>query len=299
MRYCCVLLASFGALASAMPAPAVAFQLAEFTLRGSHRVPIAFQLRGRTARLATGRTRYKPPVYWGIGVAYISSGNIVRDRVRARFGGRGRINVKFKQAGKTVRRTPPRHCKGSPKTTRTGTFVGTIRFRSERGFTAVDVSRAHGKLRTVPHWDCGNRRPPPERGTASIDTSPAVLEAKGGRRGKRVYFRAAAARAPEEKGETLFSAGRVEVRPRMRIERYAFAYSFKDSTFVFDQPLNLARIEPPYPFHGSAAFKRGIAGPHWTGSLMVELLGAGPVRLADNDFSARLYRGQAEDSPGY
>lgn len=85
----------------------------------------------------------------------------------------------------------------------------------------------------------------------------------------------------------------------MRIERYSFAYSLNDDTFQFDRPLTWAQIEPPYPFEGAAAFGRGGGDRLWTGTLRVELLGAGVMSLAGEEFSARLYRGQAEDSPGY
>jgi hypothetical protein len=127
-----------------------------------------------------------------------------------------------------------------------------------------------------------------------------VLDVKGGRRGRRDLFSVAASRYPDqhEEGETRFTAGRIERRPRLWIYRSAWAFA-KDETFVCDEELTWATAEPPWPFAGSATFLRGAQGPTWTGSLSVELPGAGTVPLAGDDYTGRLYWGKPEQAPGY
>jgi hypothetical protein len=294
---CCLLFGGCCAVsACAMAPPATAYQLAEFgTLHGTHRFLGTFSVRKHRAELHIGRGQRA-----GIGASYSSPGRIDGTRVRARFGGLGLVDVSFEQEGETVVRPPPPSCEGAPRTIRSGSFVGTIRFDGERGFSTVDAARASGTLKTVPEWTCprpGRRRP--GGAVASVDTSPAVLEARGGPLARRVALRAVAAHEEDESDSLLFSAGRLEARPRLRIDRYAYAFSSRGSAFEFDQGLSWATLAPPPPFDGSARFTRDAGDPRWTGSLTVDLPGVGPVRLGGEDFTARLYRGQAEDDPGY
>lgn len=296
-RHCLLLLCCL-AIAGIAPAYASAFQLAEFeALHGTNRFQIGITVKGHRARLAAARIKFSKVLYSAVAAQYVSRGRIDGDRVRARFGGRGLVDVHFEQEGEAVLRTPPPRCKGASRTIRSGVFVGTIRFRGERGFTVLDVGRVKGKLKTIPDWKCPG--PSGSRAGPSIDTSPALLEAKAGRRGWRTLFRAVAARAPDEEAETLFSGGRIEARPGMRVRRYGVAISSNDRTFTFDPGLSQATLDPPPPFAGFATFTRGIDAPIWRGPLTVDLPGAGSVRLAGNDFTARLYRGEASDSPGY
>ncbi len=294
---CCLLLGCCCAVLVYATAPsATAYQLAEFgPLRGTHRFLGAFSVSKHRAELHIGRGQRV-----GTGVSYSSPGHIDGTRVRARFGGLGLVDVSFEQEGETVDRPPPPSCEGAPKTIRSGSFVGTIRFDGERGFSTVDASRSSGTLKTVPEWTCprpGRRR----RGeaVASIDTSPAVLEARGDQPAGRVGLRAVAAHEEDGRDSLLFSAGRSEARPRLRIERYAYAFSSRGGAFEFDQGLSWATLAPPPPFDGSATFTRDADGSHWIGSLTVDLPGAGPVHLAGEDFSTRLHRGRPEDDPGY
>ena len=126
-----------------------------------------------------------------------------------------------------------------------------------------------------------------------------MLEAKEGQRGRRTLFEVAASRHPDEgeEGETRFLAARIERRPTMRV--YRFAYAFGDeTTFLCDEELTWATVEPPRPFSGSASFSRS-AQSTWIGSLGVELPGVGIVPLTGDEYAARLYWGEPEQSPGY
>jgi len=287
-----------------VPGPAMAeVEQANLKLQATDGFSAWAEVKGRRAGLHAVRSAGSRSTPAGVAVGYFARGSIARYRVRARFGGRGRINVKFRPH-KVVTRKPPPHCKGAPKVTRTGVFVGTIRFHGERGYTEIDASRAPGKLRTTPRWKCESRPPPPNqeeveirplaKTAASTENGPIVLTAKR----KRTMFEAAADRYPREEGLTRFLAGRSERRPHVRIERGAYAFG-EDRTFVFTRGLTEATVRPPWPFTGSASFLRGAAGRGWTGSLRVKLPGAGTVPLTGSGHAARLYVGEPEDSPGY
>lgn len=287
LRARCLLLACCSAVACAIPAPAAAeIRHASFKLKADKGFTAVFDLKQRRASLLATRHLGGRPASAAIWAAYIARGSIAGYRVRARFGGRGKINVRF-EARRTVRRMPPPQCDGPPKVTSTGVFVGTIRFHGERGYTAVEAKRAPGKLRIVPRWKCGGAE-------ASAENDPVLLEAKG----NHLSFEAAVVRHQGEEGETRFIGGSFERRPRMRIFRGAWAFE-RGRAFVFDRGLTWATVAPPPPFAGSARFERGVGGPTWIGSLTVELPGAGTASFVGDGLSARLYRGNPEDAPGY
>ncbi|HEY5709236.1 MAG TPA: hypothetical protein VIS51_07550 [Solirubrobacterales bacterium] len=285
-----------------MPGPAAALQRAEFNLRGDDGFAVIFELRGHRAIFVAGRNRETRYTASGVAAEYITRGNIAHDRVRARFGGRGRIAVRFEQLGETVRRDPPPHCEGAPKVIRRGFFIGTIRFHGERGYTAVDATRAEGKLQIIPPWRCTKRTGVSREARAAAweEGRPAVLEAEEGQRGRRTLFEVAADRYPDEgeQGGTRFLAARFERRPTMRIHRFAYAFG-NEKTFVCDDELTWATVEPPGPFSGSASFLRSARPKTWIGSLSVELPGAGSVPLTGDDYTARFYWGEPEQRPGY
>lgn len=90
---------------------------------------------------------------------------------------------------------------------------------------------------------------------------------------------------------TFFAGSATERREGMAIFREAVVSGTDDDLVTGeagDFPLR-ATVTPPAPFLGSAAFQRMPAGNNaWTGSLSIELPGAGRVPLAGTGFSARL-----------
>jgi hypothetical protein len=294
-----VLVASLTCLGTARGAQP---QSASFSLRGSNgfvldvtseggevtviaserRPPVAtFTASGRPRSAATGNGASSvytaPPKSAGPGT------------VDAGLGALGRIAVQFRPSGRRIVSTARRVC-GRPLriVRRLGTFVGTIRFEGEAGYTAVAAASARGSVGTPLPSDCGA---PGSSPGAAVVSSPstllrplargAVLFAEDPRRGSR--FRAAPAA-----GGVSFRA-RVEERndDGVTVVRRAQAGA-PTSAFDFDPALSWAAVRPPAPFSGTARFA-ARAGTHWTGSLRVTFPGLS-VPLTGAGFRARLGR---------
>lgn len=233
----------------------------------------------KSGRLAEATARYE------------ARGIVGKDRIEASFGSFGRISLVFEQ--KHVRRLQSGlfHCEGGPEVTRTGTFVGTIRFRGEHGYTQVDARRASGQTSAAPRWTCDS----PGSGTdTEADTPDQVgLAASCGQDG----FGAIGYRSveqgppvfPDERSRPTFLASSFETRGRLRVTRLAIAVGGQ-ADFLFDEALSFATVEPPPPFSGNATFVRGPSGGgSWHGSLSVSLPGR-EVKLVDSRFGITLRR---------
>lgn len=223
--------------------------------------------------------------------SYVTRGRSSPDGIRARFGRFGRISVRFKPSGRVRRDEPPKRCKGNAAIARTGVFVGTIRFRGEDGYIDIDASRASGSSSTTPRWRCKRRsriaRISALRNRPSVDTA----ELRASTPNERVVFDALAVRDPSGPDLTGFFAAATDRRGSVRIARLALVLSDRAHTFVFDDGLGSATVDPPKPFDGTATFQRNEAGPPtWSGSLSVSLLGAPNLPLTGPTFTARLFR---------
>lgn len=223
--------------------------------------------------------------------SYETRGRVTPRGVRARFGGLGKVAVEFRPSGRVKRKRPPRGCRGGVRKTFPGVFVGTIRFRGERGYTRASARRAKGSMEIRPAWRCkGRRGAEGEAGGPSFpDLGPGVtttLQASSTR--GRLAFVAAAWRPPEERGLTVFFATATERRGGMVVERGATAIG-PERGFVFDAGLGTATVSPPRPFRGTAMLTTEPGGTtSWSGSLKVDLPGRKGVALATPTFTASL-----------
>ena len=222
------------------------------------------------------------------GTSYTVPSKASAQRIDARFGRFGHVSVKLiterMHKGKLEEQ-----CTGKPETTREGTFVGTIRFRGEGGYTSVDAQHAEGRQSSGVKIKCvfpnlrpgsgpvvhGSRQDPPSFGAFQGRQRFFGVEASGGRQ-----------------RSMLFTAGYSERRGRMEIFRNAFAEA-PPASFAFAGDLSSATVQPPLPFTGEASYQRGSASP-WLGSLSVDFPGREEVQLAGPRFTARL----ARDSSG-
>lgn len=209
------------------------------------------------------------------------------DGIKAKFPGFGRISVRFHPQG------PPQHepaffpqCEGGATTKQRGQFVGTIRFRGERGYTSVQATRASGEVATTEKEIC-------KRSIFDDGPDPVVdrteLYAYSRSKGRAVGFDASTL-GPADSPFTTFGATVVERRRGMTIFRGTGA-SGKSSQLVAGDsrphPLS-ATVTPPPPFHGSAEFQRTAEGDRsWTGTLSVHFPGLDPVALTGPSFDAR------------
>lgn len=300
-------------LSASLASAAAAKTEVEFDVSATNGYSASFDFSGRTASVETWRIP-SPDVL--LTVTYLSRSRIEGNRVRARFGSRGRVAVEFRKSGKVERRWPPRRCEGEPRVTRPGVFVGTIRFNGEGGYTSLDAIRAEGNVRVLPRWRCKKRN---ERSLeihplrsrlaspSAFDRVPLGLDPEAERftvldaeaDDRSTSFTVRATRLRGRPGSTVFLARRSESRPSLYIIRFAAARG-SDETFRFDEALSTASAAPPAPpFAGTADFIRDsgkvcVRYPcdrsSWLGPLSVDFPGADDVPLAGEGFRARLFR---------
>lgn len=221
---------------------------------------------------------------------YTVQGAVSVKGVEADFGSLGKISVRFKPSGVVRTKTLPKTSKGCrvPHTIvrRMGTFVGTIRFTGEAGYTTAEAVEARGSIGTPEATICigsgpdesgGNRhhehrrpRPPaPYLGATATDNRLGFAASSSGL-GKSASF---VADAREKSGKVSIFRFLVKGGP--------------PSSFEVDPGFNSASVAPPPPFSGTATFQRGPKGapPSWSGSLAVSFLGEPDVPLTGPSFT--------------
>lgn len=221
--------------------------------------------------------------------AYSVHGHASARRIVARFGNRGRLDVRFRQTGGYRLHRPPKRCEGRARVTRFGVFTGTIKFSGEHGYATVDAGRAAGSAYVEPHWKCkhhgkGKFVPKSEGGREA--EKPTILEAKA--RDHRISF-AAISSLEEIFGGPAFFAQVGERRGRMVVSRSAVVIGTGAKCFEFDEGLTSATVRPPPPFSGSATFSHGSGdSTSWTGDLRVALPGEPHLALSGKRFDVSL-----------
>jgi hypothetical protein len=225
------------------------------------------------------------------------------DDIKARIGNLGRIDVRFVPEG--VRKTAqlPPGCSGGRTTIEKGHFVGQISFRGEQGYTEVDAGRAAGTVTEEPSLTC--------KQTQSSDQQERVAAKEEAEAEKEAGIEAVELTAVVGHRAIAFDAGRVhgeEVGQNLTFTTFvaaasrnlgpikeissAISLAKNGAGFLSPDPLHPtaeAVIAPPFPFSGSATFKR--ASPQsasWSGDLKVELPGFGNVPLAGKGSRAAL-----------
>lgn len=182
--------------------------------------------------------------------------------IEADLGGLGQISVAFEPSSETrvTDLHPKKGCEGPHRLVRRlGTFVGTIRFHGEQGYTTVEKTRARGSIGTTfggcgPTLVAGPLGPTLRvRTRDSIPNGRVDLWVTGGR---RPTFTAT---ATEEVDESLF------------IAREGRAVGGRSSFLLEDGSLSL---DPPAPFSGSALLEHAWEkSSSWSGSLRVAFPG--------------------------
>ena len=185
-------------------------------------------------------------------------------------------------------------------TSRLGTFVGTFKFRGERGYTTVSADRIAGGLGDPlanghKKLECEK---PVTKSQIKRELKEVVLESTD--RSAGVTFQAsrlpvqfsglASSIRPSiaEKGRYLFAVFAAEKAEQMFILRFTAAVG-PAADFTFDNALTAATVQPPAPFTGTGSFQRNADGSiAWTGTLDVPVAGLGTVRLTDPSFKCEL-----------
>jgi hypothetical protein len=226
--------------------------------------------------------------------SYIIRGHaLTLDEIHASLGKFGRVALRFRPSGPPkVQHEAGRECKGRDSTEQKGHFVGSFRFRGERGFTSVRASSANGQVFRSFKKVCKRPHEPSGGGTESKAVSlGAYVKGDPDKAAFGAYELAPTSSFGSENVDYTASAG--ERRGRMTITHSANAFA-EASTFAVSNPSvspTTASVAPPFPFAGTATLERNPSGASsWSGNLSADLPGLGTVPLTGPSFTARLCR---------
>ncbi|HWM63685.1 MAG TPA: hypothetical protein VNP96_06815 [Solirubrobacterales bacterium] len=231
----------------------------------------------------------------GATATYTVQGRVSPRRLKGRFGNLGRIAMRFQARGKPKRIAPPEGCQGPKRNLSEGVFVGSFRFKGERGYTQLQKKRVPGSVSTGRRWRCGSLEGsgPAAGPGGGLDRLPFwgrihVLGAFDPK--ERSVFAAVGFKEVDEIDDTIFLAGTTERHGSMRIGRSALAFA-RARAFAAAPGLTGATVRPPRPFRGTAVFVRNADGAtSWDGPLTVSLPGAEAVPLTGPGFTTDLVR---------
>jgi hypothetical protein len=263
---------------------------AEFTLRGSngYRITVSADAEGRSNEVQLSAEGHLGTVQ------YSAPGKVTPTIIKAKFGHLGRISVRFEPSGRERNVRVRRKCmKGRPSvvTSRLGRFVGTIKFRGERGYTRTSAHSAQGGTgdplaNTPKKLQCDFHESDAEREreleSVALDGSPpgAGVSFSAFRLfGNSFNLTGLNKQFPPKNDRYLFLVIASEKAGAMSIFRTTGSLG-ESQDFIFDQTLTSATVRPPSPFTGSGTFLRNADGSTtWTGSLAVPLAGLGTINL--------------------
>jgi hypothetical protein len=278
------------------------------TLRGTHGFKVKFTLvdRNHLAVSASDRGRFPTGSSFALySLRAPQRGEV--DRIKARIGHLGRIDVRF--IPESVERKPPfgSSCRGPDTVVETGRYVGFLSFHGEHGYTRVQAHEAGGTTERAPPRICHHRKAPKhdkrvereEAGTVGKveddESESDEVELHGSAGGGAIYFiasRMTVNRGHKEQTISSLLAGGGRSLGRIRMLSFVLAYSDKGSSFVTPDPLHPTDemiLTPAAPFSGSATFRRQPGQTaSWNGNLKVELPGFGAIRLAGPGVHASL-----------
>jgi hypothetical protein len=214
-------------------------------------------------RLASGGLSY---------TSYSTRGKVTPSSVSARFAKFGRVNVRFRDAGRGGHSTQCNHeyTFGS----RLGSFRGIVVFRGDRGFTKTRASGGNVAFPPEDPFDCALQK-------GSNEPTATLLTAATRRKVKIFY----AFKLKATSG-SVFGAGSTERSGRVRIDRFAEAVA-TSASFSYAADHSAATVASlPFPFSGSASYDRATHA--WTGDLAVQFPGAQRIPLTGSPFAVSL-----------
>jgi hypothetical protein len=211
---------------------------------------------------------------------YLAPGVVTDTKIEADLGSLGEIDVTFRPSGKKG----VAHPECAPKRRaiyKKGTYVGTIEFRGEEGYTRVSANRARffhafaslGCPYTTTGELFGPHLPGARlRARTKLGSTRVALQANQNLRGGRVRVEAGLG---EKRGE--ISIGR------------EIDFICSANCFHFAPDLRKAVLNPPAPFFGTGFFRRDAdQASRWTGNLSVDFPGRSNVSLTGSRFRTSL-----------
>lgn len=265
--------------------------------------PSGFELRGSNGYSATvwafPAARHSRPgvvlVYVrgrSSAVNYFAPATVTETAIRARLGDLGEIDVDFKPSGR--RRRERSVCGGKPIAFDSGSYVGTIDFTGEQGYTEIHATEAKGDLQFALDILCPG-------GGGSTGSGPGL---PGAELSVVHHLSGVGASLTVEKNtpaaRSTFEASVAEERDGVGIERFV-GIRAPSTAFEFDSQLRVAVVEPPPPFFGRATFHRNARPANrWSGHLSVDFPGRSGVSITAGAPSAKLVhaRRQSAGHPG-
>lgn len=211
---------------------------------------------------------------------YLADATVTATEIEADLGALGKVSLQFEPGRE---RTVRSRC--NPKRSlplEHGAWVGRFEFRGEEGFTRATATRVPASLSPFFDTFC------PTSGsgeTWGAGVPGARLRVRAGH-GRHALSLQANQNRP---GAPLrLSASLSEQRGRVFVERQVEEV-YGGGGFEFDPDLQVARLAPPRPFSGAAAFHRHAKPANrWTGSLNVDFPGHSNVSLTGARFEASL-----------
>jgi hypothetical protein len=221
-------------------------------------------------------------------VFYEVSASVSATSIEANLGSVGRIDVDFVASGET--RTERGPCGGDPVSFNSGSYVGSIDFEGEDGYSEVHATSVQGEIRTALGLIC----PGGPTSEGSGGHSPGARLTVRHQQSPKFEF-GAFKNSPTRPAK--FDASVEERRGPLQIFR-AVEASAGPGAFDFDVPEGFGRVDPPAPFSGEATYLRSPnKRVSWHGDLTVDFPGRSDVRLTGAGTRAGMHR--AVVNPGH
>jgi len=252
----------------------------------------AFRLKGTNGFsilvLAFSKPHYKngEVIVWAgnkrnASVFYLASATVTATTIDANLGAVGELSLEFEPSG------PPERVdasceRGGSVPFEPGTWVGTIDFRGEEGFTRVRRGRSKAIVNPFVNAGCGVIG---IGETAGSDVPGARLVARSAGKKRSIFLQA----NQNHHAARVYVETSIEERSRGLIVSREVLDRFSPRAFDFSSPLRTATLAPSPPFSGQATFRRKANPTNlWTGNLSVDFPGRADVSLAGRRFKAAL-----------
>lgn len=254
-----------------------------FTLQGSHGYSITVLA---YSQRADGRGRVLVSVHRKrAGVTYVAPATVTDARIETDLGSVGAISVAFVPSG-SIAEERSGCAKDGFIQFDAGTYRGTIEFHGEEGYTEASATEAHAEYKPFLDLVCPGLGLSGETiffGAARMPGARLRVGSIAPRRHLSVQFN------ENRPGARMTFEGHTSERHGRVVISRSIQGATRGGAFAFGDDLRVARVDPPAPFSGSAAFHRNAPlSNRWTGSLAIDFPGRSNVPLTGPGLKASL-----------